>query len=311
MPAVPPYSSTTIAKWLFVFRNSCSSDARSFVSGTMYARADDLLELHVGEPAVVHGGEEVAHVQDADDVVERLAVDRVARVRRVEHRRERLLRRHLDRDRGDLGPRHHHVRRVLVAEDEDLVDHLLLFVLDLALLARARQQHAQLGLGERIALRAGRLEPEHVQHAVGRLAQHPHERREQREERAHRRRDPERRALGVPERDALRHELADHDVRERQDQVREQHGEDRRHPLVERMRERLLAEGADAERGERDAELHRGDELRRIGRDAQHGAGPPVALVVQLDDPRPAGRDERVLRRHEEGVERRSGPRRR
>ena len=259
----------------------------------------------------MHGGEEVAHVQHADDVVERLAVDRVARVRRVEHRRERLLGRHLDRDGRDLGPRHHHVGRVLVAEDEDLVDHLLLFVLDLALLARAREEHAQLGLRERVALRAGRLEPEHVQHAVGRLAQHPDERREHREERAHGRRHPERRALGVPERDALRHELADHDVREREDQVGEQHGEDRRHPVVERVRERLLAERADAERGERDAELHRGDELRRVGGDAQHGARPPVALVVQLDDPRAPRRDERVLRRHEEGVERGSGPRRR
>src|SRR4051794_318407 len=34
MPAIAPYSSTTTAKWLFVLRNSCSSVARSFVSGT-------------------------------------------------------------------------------------------------------------------------------------------------------------------------------------------------------------------------------------------------------------------------------------
>ena len=77
----------------------------------------------------------------------------------------------------------------------------------------------------------------------------------------------------------------------------------RRDPVVEGMRERLLAEGADAERGERDAELHRCDELRWVGRDAQHRTRAPVALVVQLDDPRAARRDERVLRRHEEGVD--------
>jgi len=106
----------------------------------------------------------------------------------------------------------------------------------------------------------------------------------------------------MPESNALRHELADHHVRERQDEVREQHGEDRRYPFVEGMRERLLSEGADAERRERDAELHRGDELRRVGCDPQHGTGAPVALVVQLDDPRPPRRDEGVLRRHEEGV---------
>ena len=126
----------------------------------MYAGRTISSSCTVGEAPVVHGGEEVAHVQDADDVVERLAVHRVARVRRVEHRRERLLRRQLDRDRDDLGPRHHHVGGVLVAEDEDLVDHLLLLVLDLALLARAREQHAQLGLRQRLALGARRLEPE-------------------------------------------------------------------------------------------------------------------------------------------------------
>ena len=96
-------------------------------------------------------------MEDADDVVERLAVDRVARVRRVEHRLERLLRRQVDRDRDHLGPRHHHVGDLLVGEVEDLVEHLLLAVLDLALLGRAREQHPQLGLGVRLVLGAGRL----------------------------------------------------------------------------------------------------------------------------------------------------------
>ena len=121
----------------------------------------------------MHRGEQVAHVQDADDVVERLAVDRVARVRRVEHGGERLLGRHLDRDRDDLRPGHHHVGDVLVAEDEDLVDHLPLALLDLALLRRAGEEHAQLRLRERLALRAGRLEPERRAGRVGRLPQHP------------------------------------------------------------------------------------------------------------------------------------------
>jgi hypothetical protein len=85
----------------------------------------------------VNRGEEVAHVEHADDVVERLAIHRVAGVRGVEHGRERLLGRQLRRDRDDLGARHHHVGDVLVAEHEDLVDHLLLLVLDLALLTRA------------------------------------------------------------------------------------------------------------------------------------------------------------------------------
>ena len=38
----------------------------------------------------------------------------------------------------------------------------------------------------------------------------------------------------------------------------------RRDQRVELLRERVLAERADAQRGERDAELHRGDEPRRV-----------------------------------------------
>ena len=104
--------------------------------------------------------EQVADVEDADDVVERLAIDGVARVRRVEDDRERLLRRHLDRDRDDVGLRHHHVGDVLVPEDEDLVDQLPLALLDLALLRRAGDEHPQLGLGVHVALGARRLEAE-------------------------------------------------------------------------------------------------------------------------------------------------------
>ncbi len=65
----------------------------------------------------------------------------------------------------------------------------------------------------------------------------------------------------------------------------------------------MLAERTDGQRGERDAELHRGDEARRVARDPQHVARAPVALMVQLDDPRAPGRDEAVLGRDEERVE--------
>jgi len=43
--------------------------------------------------------------------------------------------------------------------------------------------------------------------------------------------------------------------------------------------------------------------LRRIARDPEYRAGALVSLVVELDDPRPAGGDERVLGGHEEAVE--------
>ena len=69
----------------FVRRNSASSAARSFVSGHDVGGAQERGELDLGDGAVVEGGDEVADVEDADDLVERLAEDGVARVGRLEH----------------------------------------------------------------------------------------------------------------------------------------------------------------------------------------------------------------------------------
>ena len=112
----------------------------------MYGSRRICSTTHVGYPAIDEGGEQVAHVENADDVVERLAVDRIARERRVDHRRETLLRREVDRQRDDLGPRDHDVRDLLVREVEDLVEHLLLLPLELTRLGRSVEQHLELGL---------------------------------------------------------------------------------------------------------------------------------------------------------------------
>ncbi len=95
-------------------------------------RPGDRLEAHRRDPEVVHRREEIAHVQDADDLVERVPVHGVARVRRVDDGRERLLRRHVGRDRHDIGPWHDHRGDLLRREVEDLVEHLLLGLLELA-----------------------------------------------------------------------------------------------------------------------------------------------------------------------------------
>jgi hypothetical protein len=107
----------------------------------------------------------------------------------------------------------------------------------------------------------------------------------------------------VAERRTLRHELAEDDVEEAEDGVREHDRQRGRHPLVELARERRLAEGADTQGRERDAELHRGDEAARVARDPEHVARAAIPLVLELDDPRPACGHEAVLRRHEERVE--------
>ena len=118
-------------------------------------------------------------------------------------------------------------------------------MLDLALLARAGEEHAQLGLRQRVALGARRLEAEHVEHAVGGLRS-TQTSGANTVKKARTGADTQSAvALGVAEGDALRHELADDDVEEGEDQVGEQDGEERRHPVVEASRERLLAERTD------------------------------------------------------------------
>jgi hypothetical protein len=104
-------------------------------------------EIHVREAAEpVCLAEEVAQVEHADHRVERLAVDGVAREGRLHRRLQALLGRELDGEGDHLGTRHHHVRDLLVRKVEHLVEHLLLGLLDLALLGRAVEEHLQLRL---------------------------------------------------------------------------------------------------------------------------------------------------------------------
>ena len=127
--------------------------------------------------------------------------------------------------------------------------------------------------------------------------------REQDEEAAHGRRDGERGPLRIAERDALRNELADHDVQCRDHDERDHDRQDRREHRVEQLGQHRLAEGADAEARERHAELHRGDEARRARDDLEHVARTPVALLLELDDLRATRRHEAVLGRDEEPVQ--------
>ena len=119
--------------------------------------------------------------------------------------------------------------------------------------------------------------------SVARLQQ-PDQRREDDEEAPHRRGDGQRRPLRMAERDALRDELAEHDVEEGDQEQREHYREHGRERRLEGVREHGLAQRADRQRGHRHAELHRGDEAGRVGGDAQHGAGTAVPLRLELAD---------------------------
>ena len=72
--------------------------------------------------------------------------------------------------------------------------------------------------------------------------------------------------------------------------------------LSSTLRDRRLAERAERDRRERDAELEGRDEARRVRDDLAHRARAAVALGSELVEARVAHRDERVLRRDEERV---------
>ena len=76
---------------------------------------------------------------------------------------------------------------------------------------------------------------------------------------------------------------------------------------VEDLQERVLAQSTDCQRGDGDAELHRGDEPGRLARDREHELRAPVALLPKLLHARPPHCDERVLGADEEPVQQNEG----
>ena len=142
----------------------------------------------------------------------------------------------------DVRPRDHDVRDLFLREVEDLVEHLALVLLDLAVLGRDLEQHLELGLRVGLAFGELRVDADRPLRHLARPLEHPDQRLEDEEEQADGRRHRERDALGVAERETLRHELADDDVEEGDDEEGEEDGEDRREPLLEQVGEDGLAE---------------------------------------------------------------------
>ncbi len=248
-------------------------------------------------------------MEDADDVVEVAVVHRVARVRVAQHVLHRRDRVEPDRQRDDVGPRDHDLAHLGVREVEDLADHLLLRRLEQPDATRAVHQQPQLLLAVGALELVGRRNAEQPHQQLRQPVEEPDERPEHDEEHPDGAGHGEGDALGARQRVRLRDDLADHDVQDRDHDEREGHrdrrGDAGRHvteEILEQPRHRRLADGAESQRADRDAELHRGDEVRRVGDDLAHDACALVALPDQLVEARVTHRDERVLRGHEERV---------
>ena len=129
-------------------------------------RTHDGLELDGREAEVVHRAEEIAHVEDADDVVERAAIDGVAGEGRVDDCTKSLVGWDVDGDPDDLGTRNHHRGDLLRGEVEDLVEHLLLGLLELADVLGRRDRVADVLARVRDHPGRGRLDAQQPQEDV-------------------------------------------------------------------------------------------------------------------------------------------------
>ena len=148
-----------------------------------------------------------------------------------------------------------------------------------------------------------RIDPDCPLSRIARPLQEPDHGLEDEEKGLHRHRDAERDPLRIAECKPLWHELTHDDMHEGDHKERQQDSEERAKPDTEKVREDLLADSADRKRRERDAELHRRNEMWRVARDPHHRTRGATPFVRELFQPSPAHGDERVLGRDEEAVQ--------
>ncbi len=207
----------------------------------------------------------------------------------VEHLVERII----DVDRADADARHHHLVHALLGELDDPVDHLLLLLLDAALLGTGLHQQLQLLGREVAALRPlGAAQQADEQRADA--GHEPHDRREEGLDEADRAGHQERQALGEVQRHGLRHQLADDDRGQRDDERDHHEGDgvgrrgaqvDQRDALeqvAEAIGEARGANGAGQEPEEGDRDLDRGQEAAGFVGQASGRSRGAAAVIGQL-----------------------------
>ena len=219
-PAVPPYSSTTIAHCVCWRWNCFSSSGTRLVSGTTTAGRSSVVTGRAS--SAVLEDDEVLHEDEAGDVVERVLVDGKARVLLLEEQRAHVADGRGVADRDDVGPRRHHLADERVAEVDDALQQPALLAFDQPFLLRGVDVGLRrlVGFLGRLVRRRRRPAAPGRGHDAGDPAGHRPERAGERRER--RQQDLEH-ALGIAAGDEQRHEqLEDEDEgREREQQRRQ------------------------------------------------------------------------------------------
>ncbi len=117
-PSVPPNSSTTSAMWVRERRMSSSMSSTGKVGATNTTTAQNVAQVELLGGAPV--GQHVLDVDHADHVVERFAIDRIARMRLGLDQAHDLVERRVGGDADDVDARHHDVGHGLVAQLQDV-----------------------------------------------------------------------------------------------------------------------------------------------------------------------------------------------
>ena len=224
--------------------------------------------------------------------------------------------RRLDRLRGVDGDhrrdRRHHLARLLLVQVEDAGEVPGLARVEATALGAARDQQPQLLrrglLGDRVRVDA----EEHADDPVGRPVGGEDQRVQGGAEELQRPGDFQQHGLGAGDRQHLRRLLAEDHVQEGdegegdRDRDRNRRGvsEEVAEQRLEQLRQRRLAEEADAQRGERDPDLTGGDVLVDVVDQLEPVTGRADPFVAQLLEPGAARADDRELGRDEEAVDR-------
>ena len=251
--------------------------------------------------------QQIAHMHEADHVVEILAGHRVTGVRLVAYERGGLDQGLVALDEDHVGARAHHLGDDGFGRIEHIVQNRA-FVL--GKVGVGADQHAQLVVGH-LGLGLLRVEAEQADDAVRVLADEPDDRAADGGEGVDGGHHGARDLLGALHGDALGHHLGDHDGAvgddEGQDDVHQAAGDAGVHTPAFDHRNQVGGDGRGAERGgqeagERHADLHGGEEGVRVTCDfGDFGAA--SVLLLHLLDLRAAQRDQCQLGAGEHGTD--------
>ena len=307
MPSVPPYSSTTTAR--------CSPD----VPHLLQRLEDDLRARHhrhrVADVADARRpaermirGEQIPQVDHADDLVGVMTDHRVPRVRVGQRGPRRPGDRHRRGQERHVRPGHHHLPDPGGLRVEEVDDHP---ALDAGQRLVRQHQRTQFVLPHDVTAGLG-IAAEQLDEQVGRPAEQPDDGREQPGQHRQRAGPGQRDLLAALQSEPLRGELTEHQRAERDDQRDADQGDRLGHgcfhaeadqPGGDVLRHGRRAECGRQHRRDGDADLHRGQKLRRVRHQLFQPltvASPGRCQVLDLTLPQ---RDHRDLGRVEDAAD--------